>query len=143
MSLRLLLMAGHADYRLLVRKHVEIDWPDAVVVEHRLGEDAPLDADFAATGYDAVVIVTAPPVDAAERLTADLLAKAEFAPVVLVELCDAPEPRPEARPGLYRIYGRKIDRHTLLETLRDASAEHRQSLSLLRTRPEYLSLIHI
>ncbi len=137
MSLRLLLMAGHADYRLLVRKHVEIDWPDAVVVEHRLGEDAPLDADFAATGYDAVVIVTAPPVDAAERLTADLLAKAEFAPVVLVELCDAPEPRPEARPGLYRIYGRKIDRHTLLETLRDASAEHRQSLSLLRTRPEY------
>jgi len=137
MSLRLLLMAGHADYRLLVRKHVEIDWPDAVVVEHRLGEDAPLDADFAATGYDAVVIVTAPPVDAAERLTADLLAKAEFAPVVLVELCDAPEPRPEPKPGLYRIYGRKIDRITLLETLRDASAEHRQSLSMLRTRPEY------
>lgn len=137
MSLRLLLMAGHADYRLLVRKHVEIEWPDAVVVEHRLGEDAPLDANFAATGYDAVVIVTAPPVDAAERLTADLLAKAEFAPVVLVELCEAPAPRPEPKPGLYRIYGRKIDRIILLETLRDASAEHRQSLSMLRTRPEY------
>jgi len=26
-----------AEYRLLVRKHVEIEWPQAVIVEHRLG----------------------------------------------------------------------------------------------------------
>ena len=50
MSLRLLVMAAQADHLLLVRKHVEIEWPDAVVQEHRLGIDAPLDAGFAATG---------------------------------------------------------------------------------------------
>jgi hypothetical protein len=67
MSLRLLVMAAQADHLLLVRKHVEIEWPDAVVQEHRLGIDAPLDAGFAATGFDAVVIVTAEPSEETER----------------------------------------------------------------------------
>ncbi len=137
MSLRFLVMAAHADYRLLVIKHVEIEWPDAVVIEHRLGEDAPLDADFAATGFDAVVIVTPPPIAEAERLTAELLAKPEFAPVVLIELQDAPGPPPGPKQGLHRIYGRKIDRNSLLQTLRDAAAEHRQSIAMLRARPGY------
>jgi len=136
-SLRLLVMSAHADHRLLVRKHVEIEWPDAVVVEHRLGEDPPLDADFAATGFDAVVIVTPAPVDAAERLAAELLAKTEFAPVVLLEFVDAPDAMPEPKQGLYRLYGRKFDRNALFEALRAASAEHRQSLAMLRARPGY------
>ena len=37
-NLRLLLIGERAEYRLLVRKHVEIEWPQAVIVEHRLGE---------------------------------------------------------------------------------------------------------
>src|SRR5271165_2054517 len=99
MSLRLLVMAAHADYRLLVRKHVEIEWPEAVVVEHRLGEDPPLEPDFAATGFDAVVVVTPAPIEAAERLAAELVAKPEFAPVVLLELIDAPDPAPAPKAG--------------------------------------------
>src|ERR1700690_663877 len=90
-SLRLLVVSAPADHRLPFRKPVEIEWPDAIVVEHRLGEDPPLDADFAATGFDAVVIVTPAPVEAAERLAAEFLAKTEFAPVVLLELIDAPD----------------------------------------------------
>jgi hypothetical protein len=137
MSLQLLLMGNRADHLLLVRKHVEIEWPDAKVVEHRLGLDPPLSDEFAATSYDAVVIVTAPPADGAERLAAGFLAKPEFAPVVLIELRDPPKPLPDPRQGLYRTYGRKIDRATLLQTLRDASAEHRHFRAMLRTHPDY------
>jgi hypothetical protein len=137
MSLRLLVIGSQADHLLLVRKHVEIEWPDAKVVEHRLGLDPSLNEDFAATGYDAVVIVTAPPVDTAERLAAKFLAKQEFAPVVLLELRDAPKPLPTPRQGLYRNYGRKIDRASLLQTLRDAAALHRQFLAMLRSHPDY------
>jgi hypothetical protein len=54
LSLRLLVIADRPEYRLLVKKHVEIEWPDAVVLEHRLGEDQPLDAKFVAAGFDAV-----------------------------------------------------------------------------------------
>ena len=61
LSLRLLVIADRSEYRLLVRKHVEIEWPDASHVEHRLGEDEPLDGNFAAAGFDAVIIVGAPP----------------------------------------------------------------------------------
>src|ERR1700691_4868668 len=107
--MRLLVIAAHADYRLLVRKHVEIEWPDAGLVEHRLGEDGPLEAHFAAVGFDAVIVVGAAPAAAAEGLAAEVLANAQFAPIVLLMLQAARNPEPPAVPGLYRLYGRKID----------------------------------
>src|SRR5882724_4762428 len=135
--MRLLVIAARADYRLLVRKHVEIEWPDASLVEHRLGEDNPLEAQFAAVGFDAVIIVGAPPADAAEALAAGLLAKPEFAPIVLLILQDAPNPEPPAVSGLHRLYGRKIDRDRLIRAIMAASREHKQALSLLRSHPDF------
>jgi hypothetical protein len=131
-----LLIAERAEQRLLVRLHVEIEWPDASIVEHRLGEDIPLDAQFAATGFDAVILVGAPPSTTAESLAGEWLAKRESAPIVLVmlqELAAAGEPTPR----LHRVYGRKIDRARLLKALADAAREHRQSLALMRSRPEF------
>ena len=135
--MRLLVIAERADYRLLVKKHVEIEWPDATLVEHRLGEDAPLEAQFAATGFDAVIIVAVPPSTTAEALAAGLLSKREFAPIVLISLQEAPTPQPAAVRGLHRLYGRKIDRDRLLRAITAASREHRQSLSVLRAQPDF------
>jgi eukaryotic-like serine/threonine-protein kinase len=135
--MRLLVIAARPDYRLLVRKHVEIEWPDANLVEHRLGEDNPLEAQFAAVGFDAVIIVGVPPTAAAEALAASLLTKPEFAPIVLLMLQDAPDPQPAAIRGLQRVYGRKIDRDRLIKAIMTASREHRQSLSLLRAQPDF------
>jgi tRNA A-37 threonylcarbamoyl transferase component Bud32 len=137
MGLRLLVMAGLADYRMLVRKHVEIEWPDAVVVDHRLGEDPPLPVEFAATGYDAVIIVSPPPFEAAEALAAGFRAKPEFAPVILLLLDDAPPDTAPPAPGLQVIHGRKIDRNSLLSALDTAARERRQSLTRLRAKPGY------
>src|SRR5271154_5006605 len=134
--MRLLLIAARADHRLLVKKHVEIEWPDAILVEHRLGED-PLEAQFAATGFDAVIIVGSPPTEAAEALALGFLAKPEFAPIVLVLLQDAPNPEPAAVRGLHRLYGRKIDRDRLLKAIMTASREHKHSLSMLRGQPDF------
>jgi tRNA A-37 threonylcarbamoyl transferase component Bud32 len=135
--MRLLVIAARADYRLLVRKHVEIEWPDCVLVEHHLGVDAPLDGQFAASGFDAVIIVGAPPAAAAETLAIGLLAKPEFAPMVLLMMQDAPTPEPPAVPGLQRLYGRKIDRDRLIKAIVAASREHRQAQSLLRADPNF------
>jgi hypothetical protein len=136
MTLRLLLIAERAEYRLLVKKHVEIEWPDVMFVEHRLGEDAPLEPRFAAAGFDAAVIVAAPPTDAALLLAAELMAKPEFAPVILLLLQDAP-PHPERLQGLHRLYGRKIDRQGLIRVLSNASREHKQTLAMLRSHPDF------
>src|SRR5260370_17521027 len=105
-SLRLLLIGERAEYRLLVRKHVEIEWPQAVIVEHRLGEDTPLDDHFAAAGFDAVVIVGTAPATQPEMLAAALRARPEFAPIVLVLLQDGPATA-AAAAGLHRLYGRQ------------------------------------
>ncbi|HEY4442817.1 MAG TPA: serine/threonine-protein kinase [Steroidobacteraceae bacterium] len=136
-TMRLLVIAARADYRLLVRKHVEIEWPDCTLVEHRLGEDSPLDAQFAAVGFDAVIVVGVPPTAAAEALAAGLLAKPEFAPIVLLLLRDAPTPEPAAVHGLHRLYGRKIDRARLVKAIVAASREHKQALSVLRSHPDF------
>ena len=135
--MRLLVIAARADSRLLVRKHVEIEWPDGILVEHRLGEDSPLDAQFAAVGFDAVIIVGVPPTAAADALAAGLLAKPEFAPIVLLLLQDAPNPEPAAVHGLHRLYGRKIDRSRLIGAILSASREHTQALSVLRAHPDF------
>jgi len=136
MKLRLLLMAERAEYRLLVRKHIEIDCPEAVIVEHCLGQDAPLDADFSAAGFDAVVLVGAPQSSSAETFAAEMLAKPEFAPIVFVSLRDAPL-ESSAVPRLHRLYGRKIDRGALMRKLTDASREHKQIQAVRRAQPDF------
>jgi eukaryotic-like serine/threonine-protein kinase len=135
--MRLLVIAARADYRLLVRKHVEIEWPDANLVEHRLGEDSPLDAQFAAVGFDAVIVVGVTPTADTEALVASLLAKPEFAPIVLLLVEEPPNPEPAPVAGLHRIYGRKIDRDRLIRAIEKASREHKRSLSILRGQPDF------
>ncbi len=137
MSLRLLVIADRPEYRLLVRKHVEIEWPDAVVLEHRLGEDQPLDAKFVAAGYDAVIVVGAPPAESAEILASLLSSRADFAPLVLVLLQDAPPDAPPDTPRLARLYGRKVDRERLLRAVTVAAREQKKSRTALRSRPDF------
>jgi hypothetical protein len=135
-NLRLLLMGERAEYRLVVRKHIEIEWPQAVIIEHRLGQDTPLDDHFAAAGFDAVVIVGAPPATQPEMLAAALRARPEFAPIVLVLLQDGPS-EVATVPGLHRLYGRKIDRTALLSALTGASREQKQLQALRRSHPDF------
>jgi hypothetical protein len=137
--MRLLVIATREDHRLLVRKHVEVQWPDAAIVEHIPGVEPELDEHFAAAGFDAVIIVGAPPTAAAVKFAQAQAAKAEFAPVLLLLLEDAPDPEPPAVAGLRRLYGRKIDRERLIKLIVTASNEHRKSLSLLRSNPDYES----
>ena len=135
--MRLLVIAERAEYRLLVRKHVEIEWPLAELLEHRLAADNPIEEQFVAAGFDAVIIVGVPPAESAEALAADLTAKPEFAPIVLVLLQDLPKTEPAAVRSLHRVYGRKIDRDRLIRAVEAASREHRKMLSALRSHPDF------
>ncbi len=133
----MLVIADRPEYRLLVRKHVEIEWSEAVVLEHRLGEDQPLDAKFVAAGYDAVIVVGAPPAESAEILASLLSSRADFAPLVLVLLQDAPPDVPPDTAKLARLYGKKVDRERLLRAITVASREQKKCRTALRSRPDF------
>jgi hypothetical protein len=135
--MRLLLISARDDHRLLVRKHVEIEWPNAVITEHALGKDPDLVEQFAAVGFDAAIVIGAPPTAAAVNFALGQAAKPEFAPIVLLLLEDAPQPAPAPVPGIQRLYGRKLNRDQLIRAISQASAEHRQALAALRTQPDY------
>jgi len=135
--MRLLVIAARADHRLVVRKHIEIEWPDAAIVEHVLGIDPALDQNFAAVGFDAVIMVAAPPTALTATYALGLAARPEFAPILLLLLEDAPTPEPEPVRGLRRIYGRRLDREQLAKMIRTASNEHRRALAMLRGNPDF------
>ena len=90
-------------------------------------------------GFDAVVIVGAKPGAALEGMAANLAARPEFAPIVLVLLVDPPQPSPPAVHGVHSLYGRKVDRDKLVRAVRAASEEHRQALAMLRANPAFES----
>ena len=136
MSLRVLLLAERDECLLLVRKHVEIEWPEAVIVEHRLGVDAPFDPDFSAAGFAAVVLVGEPPCPALEAMAAELEARPEFAPIVFVALENPPARRP-GRDGVHRLYGRKLDRAALVAVLDSAAHEHSLLQAKRRSHPDF------
>jgi hypothetical protein len=135
--MRLLVIAARADHRLVVRKHIEIEWPDAAIVEHVLGIDPALDQNFAAVGFDAVIMVAAPPTALTATYALGLAARPEFAPILLLLLEDAPTPEPEPVRGLRRIYGRRLDREQLAKMIRTASNEHRRAFAMLRGNPDF------
>jgi eukaryotic-like serine/threonine-protein kinase len=135
--MRIMTIAARDDYRLLVRKHVEVQWPHAVITEHAPGKDPDLDQDFAAAGFDAVIIVSAPAAAATADYALALAAKPEFAPVILLQLEEAPKQAPAPVRGLRRLYGSKLDRTLLIQAIQAASAEHRQALAMLRGSPDY------
>ena len=141
MSLRLLLIGDRPEYRLLVRKHLEVEWPQVTVLEHRLGEDAPLESRFTAAAYDAAIIVGAGTGSAAAELLAnELLARDEFAPLILVLLQDPPPTVPADVPRLQRLNGRKLDRDALIRAVTNAAREHKRAMIALRSRPDYAQL---
>ena len=147
MSLRLLVVAERPEYRVLARKHIEIEWPDADVHEHRLGQDEPLEPAFTAAGFDAAILLDSPPATpqhsasahglATERLAAELASRPEFAPLVLVLLAEAPGMRPVDTARIHRLYGRKIDHYGLVAAILSASREHRKALTARRSQPDF------
>jgi len=138
LSLRLWVISDRAEYRLLARKHIEVEWPDAAVHEYRLGADEPIEPNFVAAGFDAVILVgAAPAILAVEKFAAALAARPEFAPLVLVLLEEAPAAPPPDTPRLQRLYGRKIDRDRLLRAITHAAREQKRALTALRSHPQF------
>ncbi len=137
MALRLLLIAARAEHRLLVRKHVEVEWPDAAIVEHALGRDPPIEPEFEASGFDAVVIVSSRPLAGAAHLASELRARPGFAPIVFLALATGATDGPAPAPGLQVLGGGRIDRAALHEALGIAARERRKTLASLRARPDY------
>ncbi len=135
-GLRVLVIGEREDYRLIARKHLEIAWPDGVIVEHRLGEDPALDPQYAAAGFDAVLLTSGPPGAALAALAADLPVRPEFAPVVWLRLEEGAPPA-AAIHGLHCLYGRRVDHERLVNTLSEAARAHRQELAMRRGLPDF------
>jgi len=54
--LRFLIIDDDADYRQILRYHLEVEWPDAVIDEHRPGSAGPIAPTLDLTGIDLVLL---------------------------------------------------------------------------------------
>ena len=138
MNKRFLVIAINEEHRMLVRKHIEVEWPDAAVVDFKLDEDPPYPPGFCAAGYDAVVIVgTGSRKSRTEELLNDYAGRKEFSPLIYLCLGDPPQPAIAPKNGVQRLYGRKVDHFELISALVRASNEHRHMRASLRGQPEH------
>jgi eukaryotic-like serine/threonine-protein kinase len=135
---RFLVVAINEEHRMLVRKHIEIEWPDAAVADFKLDEDPAFPPGFCAAGYDAVVIVGAGSRKArAEELLNEYSSRPEFAPLIFLAIGDPPQPIAAQKNGVQRLYGRKIDHFEFISALERASNEHRHMRASMRGQPSY------
>ena len=147
LSLRLLVIADRAEYRLLARKHVEIQWPDAGVFEHRLGEDSrstrssPPRATMRSSSSARRPTDVGASSAAALRLSAKPGIRAAGARAAAG--CAARSCLPDT-PRLQRLYGRKIDRERLMRAITLASREHKKILErAAASRPDFDQMLPI
>jgi DNA-binding NtrC family response regulator len=54
--LRFLIIDDDADYRQVLRYHLEVEWPDAVIDEHQPSSGGPIAASLDLTGVDLVLL---------------------------------------------------------------------------------------
>jgi len=81
--LRFLIVDDDADYRQLLRYHLEVEWPDAVVDEYQPSSAGPLPASVALAGIDLVLLGHPTGADEGLGFLTRLCARADCPPVLL------------------------------------------------------------
>jgi eukaryotic-like serine/threonine-protein kinase len=81
---RVLVLTDDGDYMRLVLAHLETEWPRLDVRMRAITAADPLPEGFVAAGYDVVLLDAGVHGQAARDLLADLAARAEFPPIVLL-----------------------------------------------------------
>ena len=81
--MRFLIVDDDADYRQLLRYHLEVEWPDAVVDEYQPSSAGPLPASVALAGIDLVLLGHPTGADEGLGFLTRLCARADCPPVLL------------------------------------------------------------
>ena len=134
--MRVLLIDNDATARKLLRQHILTAFDSPIVVEHVPKTVGKLPAEFAAAGYDAVLLDSSPAGGGLEWL-ADSRARPLFPPVIY--LLPAPDPAAAeeaiAHGALGVVVKSKIDHQGLAQLLRDSQALQRRVLAAFRASP--------
>ncbi len=81
--MRFLIVDDDADYRQLLRYHLEVEWPDAVIDEYQPSSAGPLPASLALAGVDLVLLGHPTAADDGLKFLEGLCKRADCPPVLL------------------------------------------------------------
>jgi tRNA A-37 threonylcarbamoyl transferase component Bud32 len=134
---KVLLIDDDATYRKLIRQHLTTAFDAPVVVEHVPGVEGRLPPEFAAAGFDAVLLDHAPADGSGLEWLADGRARPLFPPVIyLLERHDEAAAAIAIEHGaLGTVAKSRIDHRHLAQLLRDAENLQRRALGAFRASP--------
>lgn len=81
--MRFLIIDEDAGYRTALRYHLDVEWPDAVVDEHRPGPGGSLPREFDLARYDAVLLAHPVAGETGWRWLCDLRARSSCPPIIV------------------------------------------------------------
>lgn len=136
--MRLLLIDDDPRFRALVRHHVSCLWPEADVVPYNPRVRGPLQPEFLAMGYDAVLLDNGWHEGDGFRWLAELSSRPGFAPIVYLapDGDEAAAAAARAAGAFGVINARKIDHARLMSTVRAAARAQAGHLAGWRGAPD-------
>ncbi len=136
--MRLLMIEDEARHCALIREHLLRSWPDAELVVHSPAVHGPLDPEFLAQGYDAVLLGSVGPAGEGADWLVELTGRQGFAPIVfLSEQEDDEQARRALQRGACACLGRsRIDHERFVQALETAAARQADARILWRAERE-------
>ena len=132
---RLLIITDHTELGRAIEQHVSIVWPAAECRIHSPRQSGRLHSGFTGVAYDAVVLDDRIERGQGEKWLENLLHRNAFPPILYLARGDDPAlaKRVVKRGAIDCLMRERIDHRRLADVLRNAVAQRRQQLALLRT----------
>lgn len=135
--MRVLLIDDDPTARKLIRQHIVTAFEEPIVVEHSPRLAGRLPAEFAAAGYDAVLLDAAPAGGSGLEWLADGRARPLFPPVIyLTHAPDAAAAEEAIGQGALGVVAKsKVNHRAFAQLLRDAKEQQRRAIAAFRASP--------
>ncbi len=135
---RVLIIDDDAEFRRLVRQHLQTAWPDAVVGDRDPARDGTLAPEFTAAAFDVVLLDDDPPGRDGYEVLRDYAARPLFPPVIML----VPEVNPESmrkcvQSGAEHVISKaKIDHRHFISLIVEAARKRKRLLAFFKGTPD-------
>jgi len=135
---RILVIAASADFRRLLRLHLETAWPDVEIAERDGGRDGPLAAEFTAAAFDVVLLDAEAGSNSDFDALREYTSRPQFPPVIfLVPELNAEVMRRAVQAGAEHFFARdRLDHRQFSGAIGEAARQRKRLRAVFKSQPE-------
>jgi CheY-like chemotaxis protein len=133
-----LIIDANAEFRRLLKLHLETEWPDIEITERDPAHDGPLAPEFTAAAFDVILLSHDPPGASGFDTLRDYTSRPQFPPVILlVPNINADVMRKAVQAGAEHFFARDgIEHRQFVGAVGEAARKRKRLRAVHRARPD-------